>query len=316
MIRERRDVSNAITALVTPFKHGEVDYAAFSELVEWQVEQGIGGLIAGGTTGEATTLSQDEHLSVIRRCVEIAKGRIPVIAGTGTNDTRSTISRTAAAEALGADAALVVTPYYNRPTQEGLFRHFEAVAQHTSIPIVLYNVPSRTGVDLCLDTIERLSALHNIVGIKDATGDLTRPSKLRARLPERFSQWSGHDATALEFNMRGGNGTMSVVSNVEPRRVVDLHEALERGNLEVARAMASQLEPLCAALDFETNPVPIKYALHLARGIAADVRLPLCQVEQATADAIQVALLALARTQALSAAQAAARRMAGAVSAA
>lgn len=298
MHRDRHGLSNVITALVTPFKHGDVDYAAFADLVEWQIEQGIGGLIPGGTTGEAATLSWDEHIGVIRRCVEIANGRIPVIAGTGTNDTRSTISCTATAEALGADAALIVTPYYNRPTQEGLFRHFEAVSQHTSIPIILYNVPARTGVDLSLQTIERLSALPNVVGIKDATGDMTRPAKLRARLPERFSQWSGHDATALEFSVNGGNGTMSVVSNVEPRRIVEMHKALASGNAPAAKAMARQLQPLIAALERETNPVSIKYALHLTRGMSADVRLPLCPVEEETADALQAALLALNRLQA------------------
>ncbi|WP_173087879.1 4-hydroxy-tetrahydrodipicolinate synthase [Devosia sp. 1635] len=297
MIRKLQGRGRAITALVTPFKNGEVDYGRFSELVDWQIEQRIGGLIPGGTTGEGATLSREEHLGIIRRCVEVANGRVPVIAGTGTSDTRSTISCTAAAEVLGADAALIVTPFYNRPSQEGLFRHFEAVASHTNIPIILYNVPARTGVDLSLETIARLSGLPRVTGIKDATGDMTRPAALRARLPEQFSQWSGHDATALEFNMSGGDGTMSVVSNVEARRMVEMHEALSSGNAALASAIARQLEPLIAALERETNPVPIKYALHLARGISDEVRLPLWGVQEDTADAIQAALLALNRVR-------------------
>ena len=295
MIREQLGLSRAITALVTPFREGDVDYGSFAELVDWQIEQDIGGLVPGGTTGEGATLSSEEHLGIIRRCVEVAHGRVPIIAGTGSNDTRSTISRTAAAEALGADAALIVTPFYNRPTQEGLFRHFEAVASQTNIPIILYNVPARTGVDLSVETIARLAALPGIIGIKDATGDVTRPAALRARLPEQFLQWSGHDATALEFNMCGGDGTMSVVSNVEPRRVVEMHEALSSGNAPLASAIARQLQPLIAALERETNPVPIKYALHLARGMSAEVRLPLWRVQEDTADALQAALLALNR---------------------
>lgn len=294
---ERQRLNGAITALITPFKHGEIDYAAFSDLVEWQIRQGINGVVPAGTTGEVPTLSWGEHIGIIRRCVEIAQGRVPVIAGTGTNDTQSTISYTCAAETLGADAALIVTPYYNRPSQEGLFRHFEAVAHKTRLPIIIYNVPGRTGVDLSLETLERLAALPNIVGIKDATGDLTRPPKLRAALGDQFVQLSGHDATAFDFNRLGGNGTISVVSNVEPQLVAHMHEALARGDDAAAKVVASRLQHLIEALERESNPVPIKFALHLARGICADVRMPLVPVASETADAIQEALLTLHRNE-------------------
>lgn len=295
MKSERQRLRGAITALVTPFKHGEVDYTAFAEFVEWQVEQGIDGLVPAGTSGEAPTLSWGEHIGIIRRCVEIVDGRIPVIAGTGTNDTQSTISYTSAAEALGADAALIVTPYYNRPSQEGLFRHFEAIAHKTSIPVIVYNVPARTGVNLSLETIERLAALPGIIGIKDATGDLTRPPALRAALGERFIQLSGHDATAPDFNRLGGRGTISVVSNVVPHLVVEMHDALLCGNHAAAKAIAWRLQPLIEALELESNPVPIKYALHLARGMSGEVRMPLTPVAPKTTDAIQAALLTLHR---------------------
>lgn len=297
MQSEIQRLRGPVTALVTPFKHGEVDYVAFADLVEWQVDQGMAGLVPAGTTGEVPTLSWGEHIGLIRRCLEVVDGRVPVIAGTGTNDTQSTISYTHAAEALGADAALIVTPYYNRPSQEGLFRHFEAVVHKARIPIIVYNVPARTGVDLSLETLERLAELPGVIGIKDATGDMTRPSKLRAALGDRFIQFSGHDATALDFNILGGSGTISVVSNVEPRLMADMHEALARGDDEAAQAIAQRLQPLIKALERESNPVPIKYALHLMRNMAADVRLPLTPVEPHTADAIQAALLALHRAQ-------------------
>ncbi len=294
---ERQRLQGAITALITPFKQGEIDYPAFCDLVEWQIGQGINGLVPAGTTGEVPTLSWGEHLGIIRRCIEIADGRVPVIAGTGTNDTQSTIAYTAAAEALGADATLIVTPYYNRPSQEGLFRHFEAVAQKTRLPIIIYNVPARTGVDLTLETIERLAAVPGIAGIKDATGDMTRPPKLHAALGERFVQLSGHDATALDFNMLGGSGTISVVSNVEPALMADMHDALRCGNNVAAKVISVRLRQLIAALERESNPVPIKFALHLARGISADVRMPLVPVAPETADAVQEALLTLHRNE-------------------
>ncbi|MGH6762381.1 MAG: 4-hydroxy-tetrahydrodipicolinate synthase [Phyllobacterium sp.] len=280
----------ALTALVTPFRDGVVDHQAFSTLVEWQIKEGINGLVPCGTTGEAPTLCWEERIAVIRRCVEIVDGRVPVIAGTGTNDTHSTIASTSAAASIGADAALIVTPYYNRPTQEGIFRHFEAVARSVNIPIIIYNVPSRTGVDLTLATMERLATIPTIIGIKDATGELSRPMALSNVVGDRFIQLSGHDATAFGFKTMGGRGTISVLANIVPRAVVEMHNACRSGDIHTARTINNRLRPLLAALERETNPVPVKHALHLSRGMCPEVRLPLVPVASDTAAAIQVAL--------------------------
>ncbi len=288
LLRDR--LSGAMTALVTPFREGEVDHAAFGELVEWQIEQGIDALVPCGTTGEASSFCGNERKAVIGHCIEVAAGRVPIIAGTGTNDTQATIDFTAGAQALGADAALIVTPYYNRPGPEGVFRHFEAIARAVDIPIILYNVPSRTGVDLTLDTLERLAEIPNIIGLKDATGDLSRPPALSSRLGERFIQLSGHDATAMAFNLMGGRGTISVVANIAPRLCAELNAACRRDDVPAARVMQARLQPLIAALERETNPGPVKHALHVLRGLPPGLRLPLVPVARATAEAIEVAL--------------------------
>ncbi len=239
------------------------------------MDQGIDGLVPCGTTGEAPTLSWEERLDVIRLCVEVAGGKVPVIAGTGSNNTEATIAFTAAAEAFGADAALIVTPYYNKPSQEGIFRHFEAIASKVKIPIIVYNVPSRTGVDVLPHTIERLAEIPTIIGVKDATGDLSRPSAAHKLVGDRFLQFSGHDTTSFGFNTMGGIGTISVVANVAPRLCVDMHNACRKGDHNTARAIHHRLGPLIAALELETNPVPVKYAVHLLLGLNPDVRLPL-----------------------------------------
>jgi len=283
-------MSGAMTALATPFTDGEVDYQGLESLVEWQIAMGIRGLVPCGTSGEASTLTWKERTAIISRCVEIAAGRVPVIAGTGTNDTATTVAMTAMAEALGADAALVVTPYYNRPSQEGIVRHFEAVALQGQIPIIVYNVPSRTGVDLMPATIERLAAIPGIIGIKDATGDLSRPMALSNLVGDRFIQLSGHDATALGFNMLGGSGTISVAANVAPRLCVAMDDACRQGDVRGAQAIQNRLWPLIAALERETNPIPLKYALHLLRGTSPDVRLPLTMATAETAMAVRLAL--------------------------
>ncbi|UVK38808.1 4-hydroxy-tetrahydrodipicolinate synthase [Mesorhizobium sp. AR10] len=290
----RVGLNGAMTALVTPFSNGEVDLPGLTTLLEWQIEQGIDGLVPCGTTGEAPTLSWEERLDVLARCVKVASGRVPVIAGTGTNNTEATVAFTTAAEAFGADAALIVTPYYNRPTQEGIYRHFEAIARKVRIPIIVYNVPARTGVDLSPETIERLAQIPTIIGIKDATGDLSRPSSLAAALGERFIQFSGHDSTSFGFNTMGGRGTISVVSNVAPRLCVEMHDACRAGDHHSARAIHHRLRPLIAALELESNPIPVKYALHLALGLSPDVRLPLTPVQPETASAIREAMLVLA----------------------
>lgn len=281
------------TALVTPFRNSEVDYRAFADLVNWQIGEGIHALSPCGTTGEAPTLNTAEKIHLVRTCVEVSAGRVPVIAGTGTNDTLSTIALTSAAAACGADAALIVTPYYNRPSQEGLYRHFEAVANNTQIPIILYNVPTRTGIDLSLDTIERLCKLPAIIGIKDATGDLDRPKRLIRRMGSRLIQLSGHDTTSTAFNLEGGDGTISVISNVVPAQMVAIHNACQRNDGCSARSLAFALKPLLTALEQDTNPVPIKYALHHTRGLSPDVRLPLVVANDETAASIRRAIATL-----------------------
>lgn len=287
-LRDR--LSGAITALVTPFLHGEVHHSALAALVCWQIEQGIDALVPCGTTGEASSFCGNERNAVIGRCIEAAAGRVPIIAGTGTNSTQATIDFTSAAQALGADAALIVTPYYNRPSQEGVFQHFQAVARAVEIPIILYNVPSRAGVDLTLDTLERLAQFPNIIGIKDATGDLSRPMALASRLSDRFIQLSGHDATAMAFNLIGGRGTISVVANIAPSLCVDLQKACRRGDAVTALAIQQRLQPLIAALERETNPGPVKHALHVLHGISPEMRLPLVPVTPATAEAVETSM--------------------------
>lgn len=289
----RRRLQGAMTALVTPFKNGEVDYLALASFIDWQIGQRIDALVPCGTTGEAPALSWDERIGIIRCCVERAAGRIPVIAGTGTNNTEATIALTEAARAFRADAALVVTPYYNRPSQDGIARHFESVAAKVDIPLIVYNVPSRTGVDLTPATIARLATIPSVIGIKDATGDLARPMALTAALGDRLLQFSGHDATAFGFNAMGGSGTISVVANAAPRLVVEMHDALRRDDVDAARALNRRLRPLVSALELETNPAPVKHALHLIRGMTPDLRLPMVPVEAGTGEAIRKALAAL-----------------------
>lgn len=291
--------SGAISALVTPFRRGEIDLSALAALIDWQIRQGIDGIVPCGTTGEAPTLSWNERIAIIRTAVATASGRVPVIAGTGTNSTETTVAFTAAARDFGADAALVVTPYYNRPSQVGIVRHFEALAQKVDIPIIVYNVPARTGVDLTPDTLQRLADIPAIVGIKDATGDLARPLAYNRAFGDRLALLSGHDATAFGFNTMGGCGTISVVANVAPRLVADMHRALESGDIHAARAVNHRLRPLIAALDLDTNPVSIKHALSAMGFIHPDVRLPLVEATPETAHSIVDALVAVVGTVAL-----------------
>ena len=286
----RQRLFGAMSALVTPFRGGEVDLGALAALAQWQISEGINALVPCGTTGEAPTLAWHERIAIIRTCVAVSAGRVPVIAGTGSNSTDATVAFTAAARDFGADAVLVVTPYYNRPTQRGIVRHFETIAAKIDIPIIVYNVPGRTGVDLAPETIAQLADIPSIVGFKDATGDLSRQMAQSQRFGSRFVALSGHDATAFGFNTMGGSGTISVVANVAPRLCVDMHEACRRGDTHTARAIQQRLRPLISALERETNPVPVKYALHAMGRIQPDVRLPLVEVEPETAAAIRTAL--------------------------
>lgn len=282
-----------MTALITPFCGDKVDFAALADLVDWQIDQGVQGIVACGTTAESPTLSHAEWTEVIGLCVKVAGGRVPVIAGSGTNDTRRTIELTNEAARLGVDGALVVTPYYNRPSQEGLFRHFQSVERSTDLPILIYNVPSRTAVDLGLATLERLVALPGIVGLKDATGDLTRVGATAARFGDRFIQLSGHDRSMLGFVAAGGDGAISVISNVAPMASAAMIGALCRGDLMQARRIHARLLPLLEALELDINPGPIKFALHCLRGTSPHMRLPMVEVEEATALKIRDAVARL-----------------------
>ena len=270
----------SITALITPFRNGEVDWTAFDELVEWQIEQGTHGLVLCGTTGESPTLTHDEHKCIVERGVALVKGRIPVIAGTGSNSTAKTIDATQHALDAGADAALIVTPYYNKPTQEGLFAHYEAVARAVNIPIIIYNIPGRSIVDMSVDTMARLAQLPNIVGVKDATSDLSRVQKTKAAIDKDFCQLSGDDLTALGFLQQGGHGCISVISNIAPALCAEFQNSWRDGNPAIAGEIDRRLLPLARALFVETSPAPVKYAACRLGLCSEDVRLPLVRASQ------------------------------------
>jgi 4-hydroxy-tetrahydrodipicolinate synthase len=281
----------SITALITPFNDGTVDEKAFSNLVDWQIREGTHGLVPVGTTGESPTVSHEEHRRVIEICVEVADGRVPVIAGAGSNSTEEAISLARFAEDHGADAILSVVPYYNKPSQEGLFQHFSAIAQSTGLPIILYSVPGRTVVDLQVDTISRLREAHdNIVGVKDATANMERATMQRVLLGDDFILLSGEDMTALGFNAHGGNGCISVTSNVAPKLCSLFQNACQQGNYVEARALQEKLVHLHRNLFIEPNPQGVKYAaarLNLCRN---ELRLPLVPVNKSTEVAIDFAL--------------------------
>lgn len=279
-----------MTALVTPFNDGRVDYQALEKLVEWQIHSGVDGLVVCGTTGEAPTLTWDERIRIIRSCVSLAKGRVSIIAGTGTNSTDLTISHTCSAAACGADAALIVTPYYNKPSQEGIARHFETVAASSSLPIIAYNVPSRTGVDLTVHTLDCLAQIPSIVGIKDSTGDEKGAEHLRSIFEDRFLLLCGNDDIACNFNLSGGDGFISVISNVLPHVYAALRDACRSGDWATATYIDRALQPIYRAFALDTNPCPVKYALKHRRGINDDVRLPLVPVAKETAAKIRAAL--------------------------
>ncbi|HVK88713.1 MAG TPA: 4-hydroxy-tetrahydrodipicolinate synthase [Kofleriaceae bacterium] len=268
-------IEGCLTALVTPFKGGSVDFDTLAKLVDWQIEQGVDGIVAVGTTGESATLDVDEHVAVIAATVKAAKGRVPVIAGAGGNATSEALALTKASEDAGANGLLHVVPYYNRPNQEGLFRHFEAIAKATKLPIVLYNVPSRTACDMTTDTVVRLADLDNVVAIKDATGNLVRGSDLVARVGDKMSILSGDDGTAFPLYACGARGVISVVSNVAPRAMSDMWDAAKAGDWERARKRHFELRVLNQLLFAEPSPAPTKAALSLLGRCTTDVRLPL-----------------------------------------
>lgn len=288
--------SGSIPALVTPFlADGSFDEPAFRDFVEWQIAEGSSGLVACGTTGEAATLTAAEHFHVVAVCVDQARGRVPVIAGAGSNDTRVAADNIVAAKAAGADAALMVPPYYNRPGQEGIFRHFEAVAKASDLPIVLYNVPGRTVTDIAVETVVRLArAFPSIVGIKDATGQLQRVTAHRIGAGEGFCQLSGNDETALAFNASGGAGCISVTANVAPRLCAEFQAACASGDYAAARALHGRLFALHVALFTDASPGPVKYAVTKVRsGFSEALRLPMTWPGEASRAAVDAALTGL-----------------------
>jgi 4-hydroxy-tetrahydrodipicolinate synthase len=279
------------TALVTPFRDGALDEAALSALVEWQVESGITGVVAVGTTGESPTLDHAEHTRVIELCVKAARGRCKVIGGTGSNSTIEAISLTQAAEKAGADAALLVTPYYNKPTQEGLFRHYKAIAASTALPIILYSIPGRCGIEIGVDTAVRLAReCPNVVSIKEAGGSVERVNQLRAALPPEFTILSGDDPLTLPFMSVGAEGVISVASNIIPREMVQMVQAFSEGRADEARRIHARFYPLFRDLFIETNPIPIKTAVSLTGRISGEFRLPLCEMAPANASRLLATL--------------------------
>ncbi len=282
-------------ALITPMtEDGSLDEAALRKFVDWQIEQGSDGLVAVGTTGESPTLTEEEHKAVVEIVIEQAKGRVPVIAGTGSNSTAEAIEYTVHAEKAGADAALVVVPYYNKPTQEGLYAHFRAVAEATDLPVIIYNVPGRTVADIADDTIARLAAdCPNIIGIKDATGDLNRPSNLRRLLNGReFAMLSGEDGTALGFNAHGGQGCISVTANIAPALCAEFQKATLEGDYARALELQDRLFPLHRAMFVETSPGPVKYAASLLGLCTSFARLPMVEISDASKKAVEEAMRA------------------------
>jgi len=266
----------SFVALVTPMtEDGQVDYDALSDVIEFHVENQTDGIVSVGTTGESATLNTQEHCQVIRYTIEKVAGRVPVMAGTGANSTSEAIELTRCAKEAGADACLLVTPYYNKPTQEGLYLHHKAIAEAVDIPQMLYNVPGRTACDMLNDTVVRLSEIPNIIGIKDATGDLSRLDDLKGRVPSDFNLFSGDDGTAVEFILRGGHGGISVTAYVAPKSVHDAYEAALQGDAERAQAIDAPLAALHAKLFLEANPIPVKWAMHRMGKMTTGIRLPL-----------------------------------------
>jgi 4-hydroxy-tetrahydrodipicolinate synthase len=283
----------SFVALITPFRNGRVDEKAFCDLVEWQIGEGTHGLVPCGTTGESPTLSHAEHKRAVSLCIEAAKGRVPVIAGTGSNSTEEAIELTRHAKAAGADAALVVTPYYNKPTQAGLYAHFKALHDAIKLPIIIYNIPGRCAVDMTVETMAELAKLPRIVGVKDATGDPYRPVRTRQAIGTKFCQLSGEDAIVVGFNAAGGVGCISVTANVAPKLVAEVQQATLKGDFRKALTLHQRLLPLHEAMFVETNPAPVKFALSLLGRCRPEPRLPLTVPTAASQEKIRKAMQGL-----------------------
>ncbi len=281
MTQLAQNIQGSIVAIVTPmFEDGSVDWKSLEKLVEWHIQQGTHSIVAVGTTGEASTLSMEEHTQVIKEVIRVANKRIPIIAGTGANSTREAIELTKAAKELGADAALLVTPYYNKPTQEGLYQHYKAIAEAVDIPQILYNVPGRTGVDMQNETVIRLADVKNIVGIKDATGDVPRGQALIEGLNNKIAVYSGDDETAWELILLGAKGNISVTANVAPKQMSEICEAALAGDKAKAQSLNQQIANLHNILFCESNPIPVKWALHEMGYMGTGIRLPLTSLAE------------------------------------
>ena len=280
-------------ALITPFKNNKLDVDNYIELIHFHIKNGTNGLVPAGTTGESPTLTHEEHEKVIELCIKEAKGKIPVIAGTGSNSTAEAISLTKHAEKVGADGALIVTPYYNKPTQEGLYQHYKAINDNCGIPIIIYNIPSRSVIDMTVETMTRLFELKNIIGVKDATGNLDRVNQQKEKMGNDFIQLTGEDGNVLEFNKRGGVGCISVTANIAPKLCSDFQKFSFSKNineLKEAERINELLQPVHKSLFIESNPSPVKYAAKLLNLCSDDVRLPLVKVTNSTKEAIKEAL--------------------------
>jgi 4-hydroxy-tetrahydrodipicolinate synthase len=281
----------SITALITPFRNGGVDEKCFQDFVDWQIKEGTDALVPVGTTGESPTLSHEEHMRVVELCIEAAGKRVPVIAGTGSNSTDEAVSLTRHAKQAGADAALVVLPYYNKPTPEGQYRHFKAIHDAVDIPIIVYNVPPRTAVDMSVETMARCAKLPRVIGVKDATADLARPMLTRIAIGPQFCQLSGEDGTVVPFLAQGGHGCISVTANVAPRLCSQLHKAWQRRDLDTVNSLNERLMPLHKALFVETSPAPVKYGAELIGQCSAKLRLPLVECTDATKKQVRDAMV-------------------------
>ena len=285
-----RPFTGSMPALVTPFKNGAVDLDGFAAHVEWQIAEGSHGLVPVGTTGESPTLAHDEHYAAITACVEVAAKRVPVIAGCGSNDTRTALAHLAHAEKVGADAALIVVPYYNKPSQAGLIAHFTALHDATSLPIIIYNIPGRSVADMSVETMAALAKLPRIIGVKDATGNIARVAQQRLACGTEFIQLSGNDDMAVGFNAQGGVGAISVTANVAPKLCAQMQEATLRGDYAGALAINDRLQPLHAALFSDASPGPTKYALNRLGRMGVEVRLPIAEPSDTAKAAVDAAL--------------------------
>ncbi|WP_202743231.1 4-hydroxy-tetrahydrodipicolinate synthase [Acinetobacter calcoaceticus] len=291
MTQQAQTIQGSIVAIVTPMlKDGGVDWKGLEKLVEWHIEQGTNSIVAVGTTGEASTLSMEEHTQVIKEIIRVANKRIPIIAGTGANSTREAIELTKAAKDLGADAALLVTPYYNKPTQEGLYQHYKAIAEAVELPLILYNVPGRTGVDLANDTAVRLAEIPNIVGIKDATGDVPRGKALIEALNGKMAVYSGDDETAWELMLLGADGNISVTANVAPKAMSEVCAVAIAKDEQQAKTINNKIANLHNILFCESNPIPVKWALHEMGLIDVGIRLPLTPLAEQYREPLRNAL--------------------------